>query len=488
MSRRTGTAFFHYMRLMMREEFRLQTTFSSKLGFLSFPVLLTIFAFVLAAASSVLFQNIAAGTILLILHGSMTLYGISTGAFGVIGEQILERRFGQINLLLSAPVLLPIRLKKAILAFYIKDIIYYLVLSIAPLGIGLIGSVPLSGFGITRVLLLLGTLILSFLVGISLCFFVSTLYARWKWVGGTIAGVLFLLTLGSLFLNWIPLRWLLPALHFETTGDGRFLILALIQIAAFSALAVALTKKRVEPKSATSQPSTLPAATDRFTGFGSYGPLIAKEFVDLKRSGTISPIIFSFAGPLIFLSLIIWFLDSALQFAVSFNLVFYAAMIGFLGMMIYSWLNNVDNVEFYGSLPISVPQVIRAKFIVYLILTAGITVAYLVVLGFVNAELALLPLALLVAFATSLYVVIATAYLTGLRTNTYLFDATILAKFSAMTVLPLVAVTILSLMMTSLFFIATLLIVGVSIALAFLTLLLHRRIDRRWGREDFVVS
>ena len=53
-----------------------------------------------------------------------------------------------------------------------------------------------------------------------------------------------------------------------------------------------------------------------------------------------------------------------------------------------------------------------------------------------NNEVRLLWLALPVMYITGAYMVLATAYLTGLSTNSFLFDPNIMMKFTAMALVP----------------------------------------------------
>ena len=69
--------------------------------------------------------------------------------------------------------------------------------------------------------------------------------------------------------------------------------------------------------------------------------LIAKEIVDVLRSGTLLKMLGSFAVPLLFLLLLAWGADFA-SFPIPFNLLSYAPFIGFFGFNFYSWLNAID--------------------------------------------------------------------------------------------------------------------------------------------------
>jgi len=106
----------------------------------------------------------------------------------------------------------------------------------------------------------------------------------------------------------------------------------------------------------------------------------------------------------------------------------------------------------------------------------------------INGDWQRLPVSLLVMFSTSIYMVVVTAYLTGLRTNVYLFDARILMRFAFLSVVPLMAITFLSLAEERLGWLMLLAIAIVCLVLATATRLLLFRIDRRWRGDTFTVS
>src|SRR3972149_7142166 len=101
-------------------------------------------------------------------------------------------------------------------------------------------------------------------------------------------------------------------------------------------------------------------------------------------------------------------------------------MVGFFCTLLYSWLSNIDISECYNSLPLSMPQVIRTKLILFLSLTCIVAVPYLMAVGYVKGEIDLLWISLVIMFTVSAYVGSVLAYLTGLFTNSYLLDAKIL--------------------------------------------------------------
>jgi hypothetical protein len=233
--------------------------------------------------------------------------------------------------------------------------------------------------------------------------------------------------------------------------------------------------------------NVLPTRIQQFRLTGSYSTLVAKEYLDLFRSRTLTKIIFSFAVPLIFITFLSWFVNFGLDISVDFNIIFYGGMVGFFGMLIYSWQNNTDVIEFYQVLPISVPDVIKSKIIVFAIITSGISTSFVIGMAIIHDQIMLLGWALLVMFITSFYIVTAIAYLTGLRTNTYLFNITILIKFLILVLLPLFCITVLSFTLNTNFFISILSIVFICIMLFAGTYVLLVGIEQKWAKEEFTL-
>jgi hypothetical protein len=285
---------------------------------------------------------------------------------------------------------------------------------------------------------------------------------------------------------WYGLENLIPTLMFQYTGNLIYLGLICVLILVFSAIAVRFIKVEFGKKTYRYE-ADVSRTVGKFGFAKRYSNLMAKEWIDIKRSETLYPIMGAYIGPLIFLWFTLWFLRNVLVLPIHFNVVFYSGMIGLFSVTIYSWLNNTDAPDFYQVLPVTVPRLIRTKMLMFVLLTYVMSAVFLVVLAVLNSELHLLWLGLLVSFITITYTLTATAYLTGLRTNVYLFDVRVLGKFSLMVIPPLVMTIIASFMLSSDFIMAMVIIGIVSLVLVLSALLLYRNIDGKWAKESFVI-
>ena len=472
------------IKLMLKEEYRFHSSFLSKYNFIGFPIMIMIFTFVLAVFSPQLLKELNLNQIYLSVHSLLFLYGLGMGAFAFLGHEYLERRFGQVNFMVSAPILLPIKFKTTFFAFFFHDVIFYIFVTILPFTGGLLLATPFSGIAVSSVLVLAFLLFLSFLLGISFSFFMSAIYMKNHRIFVILLALIIILITSSFQLNWLDYGLIFPSLKFQITRSWIYLIHTFILISLFTVLASGLIQERLDrPNNKVNL--ELPRKIKQFSITGKYSALVAKEFLDLFRSRTFTKIIFSFAVPLVFITFLSWFVNVGLDIPLDFNIIFYGGMVGFFGMMIYSWQNNTDVIEFYQVLPITVPQVIKSKIIVFAIITSWMSTTFVIAMGIIHNQVMLIGWALLVMFITSFYIVTAVAYLTGLRTNSYLFNITVLIKFLIVVLLPLFCITILSFTINTNFLISIISIIFICLILFSGTYFLMKGIEHKWARDDF---
>lgn len=472
------------IRLMLSEERRMNSAVIGKAQFLMFPVLILFMSLVIAISSKQLLRAMPMDQMYLILHSIMLIYGLGVGGFALFGERMAERRVGEVALLLETPTIQPVSFKEIFFSFYVKDIIYYLLYSIIPLIAGIALSMPLTGFKATSIIFLLLTITASFLLGISFSFFLSSMYVRWKAAFAAIVVALLAFFAGSYVTGLYDPTQFIPSVMLQRTGDPLYLLISVALILVFSAVAISTIKVRFGKTTEKFAEVMLPTAK-KFAFARSYSTLMAKDWIDLVRSKTLVPVVGAYIGPLAFLAVIFWFLGSVLQLPLHFNLIFYAGMIGFFGVSIYGWLNLLDTSAFLQVLPVKVTQLVRTKLMLFTMIAVAASTGFLVALGIMQGELDMLWISLLVAYSTTSYTVVATALLTGLRTNSYLFDPKTLGKFAAVVIPPLIALTILSLNYSNSPMVSAAVILALSGILSLVSVILYRRIEARWGTESF---
>ena len=163
---------------MLREEWRLHRSLIGPLGSGLFPVFIFVLSAALAAIATTVLGNISHSTILLMLHVAAALYGCFVGAMGHVGEQVMTRRLGQINVLLHISQILPVSYRRTMAVFYLKDALFYLLYSFVPLTAGMAVASPMAGVALGNVALLGVTMSLTFMMGMGLSFLLSAAAAR----------------------------------------------------------------------------------------------------------------------------------------------------------------------------------------------------------------------------------------------------------------------------------------------------------------------
>jgi hypothetical protein len=478
---------------MLKEEYRLHTASSSRRVFFSLPVYVFMIAFFVAATLPLLQQNLQLRELMLFINAGVFVYGMSVGAFGFLGQTYLERRQGRMNFMVAMPFLLPFTFRRAYSAMFLRDLIFYSVLILLPGLAGVTLSTLVIPYHLASIAVAFAAVFLSFLLGLSFSFFVSVLYLRSRSL--FVAALLtFIAYVGGYGLLAGPgLEAVLPSQGFQNAlpplGSNPsqallFLSLSLVLIVGFTALAILSVRPYQESRIKRIR-EVLPAYLRSFGFARSYQNLLAKEFLDMSRAGALSKMLLAYVAPLVFLSFTTWYVNNGLDIPVDFNTVFYAAMVGFFGIMLYSWLVNVDSVEYLDTLPVSVPQVIRAKLAAFFIVTSIVSTGFVLGIAVVNGETGLLWLALPILFIMSAYMTISTAYLTGLSTNSMLFNPAVMGRFAVISLLPDLGLTILSFSVnTDPVFAAA----GIGIVCGVLfaaTLLFYRGLERKWGTAGF---
>jgi hypothetical protein len=478
-----ASLYWTIFRSMLREEWRLHKSFVGAVGSGFFPVVIFLFSLVLAATSPVLLKKLDMTMVLLVLHLAAVMYGLGVGALAQIGEQVMTRRLGQINMLLQLPTLQPVSFKSVMGIFYVKDAVYYILYSIIPLVGGIAVAIPVTKITVAGVALLFVTILLTFMMGMALSFLLSALSIRSGAAAGALALLIVALVLAYPLGYLVPGQLLLP-LGYWDNHNILYLIASLLLVLVLSAAAILLMKERFAPPERRYD-SILLETEKRFSFSKGLTTILAKEWLELRRSGAIGPVFTGFLGPLLGIYAIIWLFRTGMGVPLDFNVVFYGGILGFLGLMTYSWLTNIEPNEFLNVQPVGVDEVIRAKLVLYFLLTTPVSLAYLVLIGWLNGEYSYLPIAALVGLSTTVYVAAVTGRMTGLRANTMLFDAKVLGRFAAAIVPPLIIVELASFWLRTAFWPASAVLVALSACLLLASRSLLAGIKPRWNRSPF---
>lgn len=469
---------------MLKEEWRLQKAFVGGFGAAFFPLL--IFGMTLLLITILPGDYLTGNNSLLFFHLFSALYGFMVGGIAILSDMIMTRRMGQVNLLLKMSQMQPMAYGQVLGIFYIKEIFFYVLYSIIPLSAGIligsaIRSIPFSGAIMMSV-----TMFLAFLLGMSLSFLLSSLYIRSKWFTFIFLAVLSTAAILVWPLDLIPVAFLFHPYSFWEDPSPLMPVLSLAEAMVLSILAVLLARERYLTASATYE-----AELDRYDRFfgriSGASHLLSKEWLELKRSGTMGPVLFGFAGPLLAVYGMVYLFRTALSADLGFNSVFYGSLVGFFGVMTYSWLTNIEQNEALNVLPVSVPSLIEIKVVLFFLITSVLTSLYMLGVSILNGDPYLFPLALGVALANNTYTVSVTAWLTGLRANSMLLDGKTLIIFSSLVVPPLIALVIISFFIDDGSVAGAVTASGLSLFLLLFSAILMKRIRKRWTDSVFVI-
>src|SRR5512136_1086992 len=162
---------------MVKEEWRVHSTMFGSLSFALFPFLIFGIAFMGSFLIPLVGRTLPVGNLGIIVHANYLMLGLMVGGFGMLGNEVMNRRFGQASFLAYSARSLPLSEPYIFANFVIKDTVYYFFLWVFPFAFGYILASPFIHVPLASALFLLLTLTLSFLFGLCGIFFLSPVYS-----------------------------------------------------------------------------------------------------------------------------------------------------------------------------------------------------------------------------------------------------------------------------------------------------------------------
>ncbi|MDC0056151.1 hypothetical protein OAJ94_03775 [Deltaproteobacteria bacterium] len=459
-----SSAFGITFKMMFREEWRQNIDFAKKRHILMFPALLAIVTMVLIVGIRFLVGDGVADVegledqrraftwdeLKFALHLPLFMFSLGMGSFAFLGRVMVSQRGSGLNYLLASPALQPIPQSTNHFAYWVKEVCYYLMLILIPVSVGMsLGILLEVFFELETPLLWTSIPITMFAMGLTLSeglavsFLASALWTRgksWSRIVPLLAVLAGVFVLGG----WVDFDSFILGYSFQLNHSLWIGLLGILLIPALAWLGAVSVADDFEQQVSERKELLSPIYSRlSFLGNGTLRLLVAKEFVDLIRSGTIKKMIISYTVPLLVLLALAWLVDFT-DSPIPVNLLTYAPFLGFFGFNFYSWLTGIDSPEFMNGIPATVPQLIRAKVVTYFLTTTWISILFLILMAWKLDSFAMLPVALIVMIANSIYIVCLTAFLMGLRPNKAIFDASIMIWFWVGTVIPLLVLFLLS--------------------------------------------
>jgi hypothetical protein len=412
---------FELFTSMVREEWRVHSTMFGSLSFALFPFLIFGIAFMGSFLIPLVAKTLPVGNLSIIVHANYLMLGLMVGGFGMLGNEVMNRRFGQASLLAYSARSLPLSERNIFANFVVKDTVYYFFLWVFPFAFGYILASPFIHVPLASALFLLLTLTLSFLFGLCGVFFLSTVYAWSKpifWLFLLLLGIGF----GGIMATGMNPALLFPPLLLHDEFSWTNLLLSCIVLACLFIVSLRL----FNPESVGSEKKYKDSFTPLLQRLSALpnSPLAAKDMIDLYRSGSmIGQTIFSFIVPLV----VIWFFLSLLgRFFPPHALLFlYAVTTGVIASTMYTWVTMFDNFGPYACLPVAVSTLITSKLATFTILQI-IPAVFIAVVAGLSGEAAYLIPAVVLGIAVSFYAVSIMAWLCGLSPDVLVYDVKVL--------------------------------------------------------------
>lgn len=427
-------------RRMMVEEWRLHSAIFGTLPFVLFPF--TILAiFWMGSILLPYIQGALPGLdIALLAHATFFLMGCMVGGFGLLGNEMMNRRFGEASLLAYSARNLPLSERFIFTNFVVKDVCYYLLLWILPCCLGYIAASPITGVALHRALYASFTLVCAFLAGLSTVFILSTIYTRSK-------SVCLLLMLGAASLAGIvsfstganPALFFPPYLLYRSFS----MLVVLLTIAAIAAIfLVSIALFSTEQGNSTKYHREAFSTLVRRLSFVRTPALVSKDLLDLHRSGiAVGHAILAFIVPLVAIRLFISLLEGSLPSHIP--LLLFSMITGVIASTFYTWVTEFDSYTQYSSLPIGVGTLIRSKLETFVLLQS-IPAAFICIVVLQSGSLAYLLPALALCVSISCFGAGVMAYLCGLAPSVLIYDPRRLLLYLAINSMVLAAFTALS--------------------------------------------
>ncbi|MGA1848569.1 MAG: hypothetical protein ACMUHB_04435 [Thermoplasmatota archaeon] len=470
------------VKLFLLEEVRLRRSFSTALSLLIFPEIILVGALAGYIFVPLLMESITYDELHLAILSGLLLFGISMGGIAFLGKEFLERSLGPVNMFAASSAYHPVGEKKVFFAYFLHDLIFYLLLILLPMTLGFgLGAIvrPMDPW---RFLLITSSQWSSFLLGLSLSMLVaSALSGKKGWRLLVIPASLLPLLVNPL-VTGEPWSFLPPVLA-VSNGSPFWILITLVLSSVYAALGVALYESG--------------AFTSRVSNPGSYSrtrkmvsklirdpigsSLLSRELMNLLRSKAYIRISFSLLFPLIVMGGLVAAIGGLDQNTIDFNMPFFAIMVSFFTMSIYTNLVNMDFLEYDQTIPVRTPDLIRVKIKLFMMIAIPVSLLFLLAAGALKQDLMGLLFSIPLVLIMVPYMGYVTAYLTGLWTNSMLFDSSVFLRYIGLTVMPLMMATLLSFLMGRIFLVSIVGIGLISVAGLVSTMFLSRSIDSRWS-------
>jgi hypothetical protein len=371
------------------------------------------------------------------LHLVVALLGLQVGTVGLVDRDALDDLLGDTTLLIYSARTLPVSFERLVVAFVLKDVLYYQFLFVLPLVVGTLPLVVVGDLALTALPVLFLTTAGMFALGVGGSLALVGLYTRSRPATLALVGLVAvgLVLRGATVLSVTAYQvWLRP-----TPLSVAGAVLGPVLLTAVGTVLFSFDRE-----------GSTRTAPDRFRPFhrrlGRLDPqgTLTKSVLDVTRSsGGLWKLVFSQGLVFGVLSVLLTFLPDVIAVRPAPGLTV-ATILALGTFTTYNWLFSFEDERFYLRYPVELERVFRAKLVAFCILALPVGVAYLGLGAYLFG-----PRSMLVGAAVfvplAFYVFGVTGYLAGFQPTDLLFDTPTFALFTLamMAVLvPLVVVAI----------------------------------------------
>lgn len=409
----------HLFRRMLREEWRLHEELFGGRRFGAFPVVVLLLAaggFELLRLTGTGFGPVAAG-----LHGLVFFFGLQVGTIGLVGRDALRDVLGDVTLLVFSARTLPVSWNRLLAVFLFKDLVYYALFFLAPLGIAATPSALSAGVSPGRIALFWLTLVGAFALGVTLSLTLAGVATRSKLA---IVVPVAVLTAAVVVTGFDVVAYTPYALYQNPSVVA--VVRGFTPVVGLGILGPLLFR----PVEGGAQRT----APERFTRLrellGDDSGLSTRALLDVTRSsGSVWKVLFSMGVLFGVTALLLNQITAVTGLEPSPGIAF-GTLLGLGAFTTYSWVTQFDDPSEYLRYPVSISDVFAGKRRAYLLLSLPAGLVYLAVatVWYQPVELAtgavVLPL-------IAVYVFGVTAFVAGLSPTELLFDTVLFLGFGA---------------------------------------------------------
>jgi hypothetical protein len=354
----------------VKEEVREFSTLFGKKRLASFPFVILLFSLIIGSSLPVFDIDLrTAGNI---YHFMIVLIGVQMGNIGFEARDRLDDVMGEGSRILYSSRTLPIREKTLVSVFLMKDAIFYSVVFLLPIVVGSTlgiaitpiesASVSSSSIGVLGAIYLYITTFVSFILGVSAGFFITTIDVKRR--QGVVA-IILLITSLSVAISQTNLK----LSYLNSIGKPSLLVVMTMTSLVLSGIGILQFRLGSDSPLHKEYDSIYSRVSNKLSLKGKYSYVLVKTIMDIKRSaGGFWKIIFS-TGTIVAAGFFLFSIVDQFFVTRGHPEIAMASLISLIAYPVYTVIFRYDNIKTYSHLPITDNEVYKSKAILYTIIS-----------------------------------------------------------------------------------------------------------------------